>query len=84
METYVYKDDASYHRGYREAWKAFTFKKAGWDCYRHVEIICNGAVPVFRDAAKIPITQLVYHPKKLYSFIEEHKEEVSVEAIRIG
>jgi len=75
MQTYIYKDDASYHKGYREAWKAHTFKKAGWDCYRHVEIICNGAIPVFRDSVSIPTTQLVYHPKKLLRHIERNQQE---------
>ena len=37
-------DERRYMRVYQDHRFASTMKKGGWDCYRHVEIMANGAV----------------------------------------
>lgn len=55
---------------------AVTFKKAGWDCMRHLEIIAAGALPVFTDIADLPAGTMAAYPRevwmpcKLHSIIE--------------
>jgi len=61
--TYIYKDEASYYGGYREARLAVTTKKSGWDCMRHYEIIANGALPVFLDVEACPAATMVSYEK---------------------
>ena len=49
---------------------AHTWKKAGWDCMRHVEIIGAGAIPVFRRSHEIPRGIMVGYPRPLLHHIE--------------
>lgn len=64
-ETYRFKDPEDYYKSYQEARFAFTWKKGGWDCLRHYEIIANGCFPIFRDIAECPSNTLSHFPKKL-------------------
>src|SRR5690606_14734444 len=42
-----------------------TFKKAGWDCLRHYEIIANGCLPYFVNLESCPNKTLTALPKAL-------------------
>lgn len=44
---------------------AFCSTKAmwGWDCWRHLEILAAGSVPIFYDLESCPETTLVQYPK---------------------
>lgn len=64
-ETYRFETEQSYFEMYQSARFAFTWKKGGWDCLRHLEIIANGCVPVFRDIDSCPDVTLDNLPKKL-------------------
>lgn len=66
-ETYRFGPDEeeAYYRQYREARFGLTWKKGGWDCLRHYEILANGAIPVFRGLRDCPDRTLVAFPKKL-------------------
>jgi hypothetical protein len=68
--TYVFKDEDSYMDDYATSWFAHTFRKSGYDCMRHLEIIGAGAVPVFRNAARIPRYVMTDYPKRLLAHIE--------------
>lgn len=61
---YSYEDYASYLRQYSESEFAITFKKGGWDCFRHLEIMASGAIPVMPDAGWIPSGTMVHYPKQ--------------------
>lgn len=52
--SHVFTDEESYYQEYRESRFAFTCKKGGWDCMRHLEIMCNGCVPIFTDIEDCP------------------------------
>lgn len=46
---------------------AFTFKKAGWDCMRHLEILARGSLPVFTDINDAPEGTCAFYPKEVLS-----------------
>ncbi len=64
-ETYRFDSEVAYYEMYQSARFAFTWKKGGWDCLRHYEIIANGCVPVFRDIDSCPEDTLANLPKAL-------------------
>jgi len=64
-ETYRFKDSDAYYRSYQHARFGFTWKKGGWECLRHYEIIANGCFPVFRDLDQCPADTLAHLPKPL-------------------
>ena len=67
--------EAAYYSQYREAWKAWTMRKGGVDCNRHLEIIGSGAVPIFKKIGDIVPTTLFNYPKHLLAFALEGKDE---------
>ncbi|MBN7817562.1 hypothetical protein [Algoriphagus pacificus] len=71
-ETYRFSDEDSYHKMYADARFAFTWKKGGWDCLRHYEILANGTIPVFPDLSNCPQNTLSHLPKEL--IIKANKE----------
>jgi hypothetical protein len=60
---YSFTDNQDYLTTYANARMALTFRKAGWDCFRHVEILASGCVPVMLDADAIPRFAMVHYPK---------------------
>lgn len=64
-ETYRFSVESDYYQMYQDARFAFTWKKGGWDCLRHYEIIANGCFPIFRDLEKCPDETLTQLYKKL-------------------
>lgn len=64
-ETYRFSEESDYYQMYQNARFAFTWKKGGWDCLRHYEIIANGCFPIFRDLEKCPEETLTQLQKKL-------------------
>ena len=66
-ETYIYddRDEQEYLRNYRASYYGYTWKKGGWDCLRHYEILASGALPYFSDLADAPPTVLSFLPKRL-------------------
>jgi|WetSurMetagenome_2_1015567.scaffolds.fasta_scaffold89072_2 hypothetical protein len=64
-KTYIYKNEKDYNDGYKIARFATTFKKGGWDCMRHYEILANGCIPYFPGLEKMPSTIMVNFPKDI-------------------
>jgi hypothetical protein len=72
LKTYIYNSSAKYQEFMDDMSKSLfciTFVKAGWDCYRHVEILASGCVPLFINIDQCPPTAVGLHPKKLYELI---------------
>lgn len=63
--TYIYKNESDYNNGYQMAKFGTTFKKSGWDCMRHYEILANGCIPYFPGLEKLPSTTMVNFPKTI-------------------
>jgi hypothetical protein len=65
LSTYIYNNEQDYYNGYQESYFGVTFKKGGWDCLRHYEIIANGCIPYFIDLEQCPQHTMISFPKKL-------------------
>ena len=68
-KTYIYKDELSYNENYSESFFAFTYKKGGYDCLRHYEILANNCIPYFIDIENIPNLTMHNFPKKLFHLL---------------
>lgn len=75
IKTYIYNQEAEYYKGYQESYFAVTAAKAGWDCLRHYEILCNGCIPYFIDLDKCPENCMTFLPKDLI------KEAMNLEGV---
>ena len=64
-KTYIYKNEEEYNNMYQNSLFAITYKKAGWDCYRHYEILMNGCIPIFLNLESCPKLSMTTLPKKL-------------------
>ena len=66
--TYIW-DEQKYYDDLQKSLFVLTVKKAGWDCFRHNEILSSGSLPLFIDISGCPSAALGLHPKKLYSLL---------------
>ena len=64
LNTYIYDDESSYYEMYKKSIFALTYKKAGWDCLRHYEILMNGCIPLFLDIKNCPNNTISTLPKE--------------------
>lgn len=64
-KTYIYKDEISYNKNYSESYFSFTFKKGGYDCLRHYEILANNSIPYYIDIDEIPNKTMTTFPKSI-------------------
>jgi len=64
-ETYIYKDEDSYNNGYGDSCFSFTYKKGGYDCLRHYEILANNSIPYYIDIDEIPSKTMTTFPKSI-------------------
>ena len=71
---YAFDDVDQYMRTYHAATFGITHRKAGWDCFRHVEIMAAGAVTLMLDAARIPPSSMVHYPKRRMAELVRHAE----------
>jgi hypothetical protein len=62
-------EEGLYHDDLQVSRFVFTWKKAGWDCLRHYEILAHAALPLFLDVADAPREVLGVHPKRLYTLL---------------
>lgn len=65
LSTYIYNNETDYYNSYKESLFGVTFKKAGWDCMRHYEILACGCIPLFTDLDQCPKNILTLFPKKI-------------------
>jgi hypothetical protein len=61
--TFVYTKESDYYEDYRTSMFGYTWRKAGWDCLRHYEIICNYCIPLFLDIEHCPKETCTTFPK---------------------
>ena len=64
LNTYIYDSEDSYYEMYKKSIFGLTYKKAGWDCLRHYEILMNGCIPLFLDLKNCPNDCITTLPKK--------------------
>jgi hypothetical protein len=61
---YSFDSETEYYSQYERAAYAVTHRKAGWDCFRHLEILSCGAIPLMPDADQIPAYTMVHYPRE--------------------
>lgn len=64
-KTYIYKDEITYNKNYSNSYFSFTYKKGGYDCLRHYEILANNSIPFYIDIDKIPNKTMTTFPKTI-------------------
>lgn len=65
IETYVFDDQESYYKDYQKSYYGLTFRKGGWDCLRHYEIMMNACMPYFPGLDECPKNIMTLFPKDL-------------------
>jgi hypothetical protein len=61
---YSFLDEEDYLHQYERSSYALSFKKGGWDCFRHLEIMASGSIPLMPDASQIPDYTMTHYPKR--------------------
>jgi hypothetical protein len=74
--TYIYDYEDEYNKMYQNSLFAVTYKKAGWDCYRHYEILMNGCIPIFFNIEDCPKLSMTSLPKKLLTEINNNFQNI--------
>ena len=69
---YTFTNEQAYLDSYNRAYLGITHRKAGWDCFRHVEVMASGAVPLMPDAEDIPKYSMIHYPKKSLAKVSEN------------
>ena len=69
---YKFTNQGDYLNEYETSHFALTFRKGGWDCFRHLEIIRSGAIPIMIDARRIPRYSMIHYPKRVMVHVVEH------------
>eukprot|EP00798_Chlamydomonas_sp_ICE-L_P009211 gene9211-16352_t len=83
QETYVFRRsgdkntpreilaaEQEYYSDISRSWFSFTYKKGGWDCLRHPEIVAAGTLPIFTDIDAIPDGTMAAHPLGVYRVLK--------------
>jgi len=73
-KTYIYKNEEDYYKMYQKSIFGITYKKTGWDCMRHYEILMNGCLPLFLDIENCPDLTMKNLPKKKIIEIKKNYE----------
>ena len=74
LDTYIYEKERDYYDMYFNSLFALTYKKAGWDCLRHYEILANGCLPLFLDLKNCPQETMKTLPKEnLLSILNQNE-----------
>jgi hypothetical protein len=72
---YSFTDEEAYRATYADAIWGVTHRKAGWDCFRHMEILGAGATPLMLDAARIPRFAMTHYPKTALARLSEYQQK---------
>ena len=62
-EPYAFDSHEDYMHQYNSSVLGLTHKKGGWDCFRHLEIISAGSLPLMPDILACPRFTMVHYPK---------------------
>lgn len=65
FSTYRFAEENDYYEDYRCSMFALTWKKLGWDCFRHHEVLFSSCLPIFPDIRECPPLTLTRYPKKI-------------------
>ena len=72
MSTYTFASEEAYYNDYEVSLYGVTHKKGGWDCMRHLEVMANKCLPLFRDIEECSQHIMVDYRKDLIAEILTH------------
>lgn len=75
-DGYIHRTEDAYYQDYAESLFGITYKKGGWDCMRHYEIMANRCVPYFADLEMAPASVMTTLPKNLLLYIKHRVEQM--------
>ena len=64
---YAFANHDQYLSTYSRSFFAVTHRKAGWDCFRHLEILAAGSAPLMIDVNRIPEFSMIHYPKGAFA-----------------
>lgn len=71
---YAFDSVDAYLSTYARSFYAVTHHKAGWDCFRHLEILAAGSAPLMPDIREVPRFSMVHYPKQAMQRILENAQ----------
>ena len=74
LGTYIFNNEQEYYADYARSNYGRTWKKVGWDCVRHYEILANRCIPLFPDLKDCPNRTMVNYPKDVIKQINRYSE----------
>ena len=74
--TYIYQNEEDYYEMYQKSLFALTYKKNGWDCLRHYEILMNGCIPLFLELENCPEKTMTKKKKKKLLLLKDKFEHL--------
>jgi len=72
---YTFQNSKDYYQEYGKGYLGITHRKGGYDCFRHLEIIASGTVPLFHKSRLIPEFTMIHYPKFFFETIERQYRE---------
>jgi hypothetical protein len=79
---YIYNNCNEYMKVYQQSIFGITSKKCGWDCYRHLEILSQGACMYMLDIEHIPKYTMTHYPLPIIQQFMEKYGHYSLEFIQ--
>lgn len=76
---YDFDNEEDYYNEYRRSMFALTFRKNGWDCLRHYEIIFNGCIPYFKGYENKPKRIMSLWPSDLQTRANKMLESKTID-----
>ena len=58
-------EQQAYYEDYQSSFLGLTYRKGGWDCMRHLEIMANGCLPFFPGIDDCPRYTMAHYPKAM-------------------
>ena len=73
--TYIFDNEDSYLKDYRDSYFGKTIKKGGWDCLRHYEILSSRCIPYFPEIENCPKKTLANFPKEIIEYTNSYAKD---------
>lgn len=78
-------EQQAYYEDYQRSYFGLTYKKGGWDCMRHLEIMANGTLPFFPGIEDCPRFTMAHYPKaQLREIYNLYAPAVSLEGLDLS
>lgn len=77
-------EQSAYYEEYRRSYFGLTYRKGGWDCMRHLEIMANGGLPFFPGIDDCPRYTMVHYPKQMIADLyRDYAKAVTIDGFEL-